>query len=185
MSGSVVKNHTLLEITEQSNATRKTTYRSLSGDYQPVLPVRLQVPLLHRYRDSTEGSSSSPTTVRRRSTSSPVLGDQLIDSEQFAGDSTDTDPVQGNLLRDLPEWLEDSTEKLVNEGLSASRDTPASTSRESDSEHPRKVVSGKTVFILTSRKTEIVRSARGQKSQGPRAEDVLAEPYLVQKILVT
>ena len=29
-------------------ATRKTMYRSLSQDYQPVLPVRLQVHLLHR-----------------------------------------------------------------------------------------------------------------------------------------
>ena len=41
-----------------------------------------------------------------------------------------------------------------------------------------------TVFILTSRRTEIARSARGPKSQGTRAEDVLAESYLVQKILV-
>ena len=39
-----------------------------------------------------------------------------------------------------------------------------------------------TVLIFTSRKTEIARSARGQKSQGPRAEDAMAEPYLVQKI---
>ena len=38
-----------------------------------------------------------------------------------------------------------------------------------------------TVFILTSRETGIARSARGPKSQGPRAEDVLAESYLVQK----
>ena len=37
-----------------------------------------------------------------------------------------------------------------------------------------------TVFLLTSRKTEIARSARGPKSQGPRAEDVLAESYLEQ-----
>ena len=41
-----------------------------------------------------------------------------------------------------------------------------------------------TVFILTSRKTEIARSARGSKSQGPRAEDALAESNLVLKILV-
>ena len=41
-----------------------------------------------------------------------------------------------------------------------------------------------TVFIVTSRKTEIARSVRGPKSQEPRAEDALAEPYLVQKILV-
>ena len=33
-------------------------------------------------------------------------------------------------------------------------------------------------------KTEIARSARGQKLQGPRAEDAMAEPYFVLKILV-
>ena len=42
-----------------------------------------------------------------------------------------------------------------------------------------------TVFKLTSLKTEIARSATGPKSQGPRAEDALTEPYLVQKMLVT
>ena len=41
-----------------------------------------------------------------------------------------------------------------------------------------------TVFILTSLKIEIARSVRGPKLQGPRAEDALAEPYLVQKFLV-
>ena len=40
-----------------------------------------------------------------------------------------------------------------------------------------------SVFIFTSRKTEIARFARGPKSQGRRAEDVLAESYFVQKIL--
>ena len=42
-----------------------------------------------------------------------------------------------------------------------------------------------TVFTLTSLKTEIARSARGPKSQGPHAEDAIVEPYFVQKILVT
>ena len=41
-----------------------------------------------------------------------------------------------------------------------------------------------TVFVLISLKTEIARSARGPTSQGPRAEDVLSESYLVLKILV-
>ena len=41
-----------------------------------------------------------------------------------------------------------------------------------------------TVLKLTSRKTEISRAARGPTSQGPRAEDAMAQPYLVQKILV-
>ena len=38
-----------------------------------------------------------------------------------------------------------------------------------------------TVSFLISSKTEIARSVRGPKLQGPRAEDALAEPYLVPK----
>ena len=34
-------------------------------------------------------------------------------------------------------------------------------------------------------KTEIASSVREPKVQGPRAEDAMAEPYFVQKILVT
>ena len=41
-----------------------------------------------------------------------------------------------------------------------------------------------TVLKLISLKNEIARSARGPKLQGPRAEDAMAEPYLVQKFLV-
>ena len=43
----------------------------------------------------------------------------------------------------------------------------------------------KTVSILTSLMTKIARSVRGPKLQEPRAEDVMAELYFVQKILVT
>ena len=42
-----------------------------------------------------------------------------------------------------------------------------------------------TVFILTSLKTEIARSVTGPKLQGPRGEGAMAEPYLVQNVLVT
>ena len=42
-----------------------------------------------------------------------------------------------------------------------------------------------TVFILISLKTEIARSVRGQKLQWPRAEDAMAEPYLVLNIFLT
>ena len=38
------------------------------------------------------------------------------------------------------------------------------------------------MFLLTSLKTEIARSVRGPQLQGPRAEDVMAEPYLSQTI---
>ena len=42
-----------------------------------------------------------------------------------------------------------------------------------------------TVSILIFLKTEITKSVTGPKLQLHRAEDALAEPYLVQKILVT
>ena len=42
-----------------------------------------------------------------------------------------------------------------------------------------------TMFILISLKTEIARSVKGPKLQGPQAEDAMAEPYLVLKNLVT
>ena len=42
-----------------------------------------------------------------------------------------------------------------------------------------------TVFILSSLMTEIARSVEGPKLQGLRAEDAMAEPYLVLKILVS
>ena len=65
-------------------------------------------------------------------------------------------------------------------------DSHASSSHGLSLEPMRSVDLGKhTVFILTSRKTEIARSAKGPKSQGRRAEDVLAESYFVQISVVT
>ena len=52
--------------------------------------------------------------------------------------------------------------------------------------HPRDVtIWVSTVLKLISLKTEIARSVRGPKLQGLHAEDALAEPYVVQKFLVT
>ena len=47
------------------------------------------------------------------------------------------------LLRNLPEWLGEFTEHLVEKRVPASRDTPESSSHESDPEPLRKVVTGK------------------------------------------
>ena len=94
--------------------------------------------------------------------------------------------VQGDLLRDLPEWSEELTENLEDEGMSASRDTPASTSHDSDSERPGKVISRKhEVFLLTSRKTEIAKYAREPTLQGLFAGNTLVKQYFEQKTLVT
>ena len=68
------------------------------------------------------------------------------------------------------------------------RDSHASSSHEPSLEPTptRSVDLGKhSVYTHFHRKTEIARSARRPKLQGPRAEDALAEPYFVQKFLVT
>ena len=75
---------------------------------------------------------------------------------------------------------------FVDDEVPEHRDSHASSSHEVSLPTPREVrIWVNTVFILISLKTEIARSVRGPKLQGPRAEDAMAEPYLVQKILVT
>ena len=88
------------------------------------------------------------------------------------------------LCSDIPEWLQEFRENLVDDRVPDSR---ASSSHELSLEHTstRSEDLGKTVFKFTSLRTEIARSVRGPKLQGPRAEDALAEPHVVQKILVT
>ena len=46
-------------------------------------------------------------------------------------------------MRDFPEWVEEFTDNLEDKEVPASRDTPANTSQDSDSEHPAEVVSKK------------------------------------------
>ena len=76
---------------------------------------------------------------------------------------------------EIPEWLPEFTENLVDDAVPEHRDSHAS------SFHEVSLQPTSTMLKLTSPKTEIARSARGPKLQGPRAEDALAELYLVLK----
>ena len=140
----MIKKPHLLKNGRKYNATRKTMYRSLSQDYQPPLPVRLEIHLQHRYRRTQQ---KTPRQVQRPCDVEVHAVEYWETScagfEQSKDENKDIDQVQGNLLRDLPEWLEDFTENLVDEGVSASRDTSASTSHESDPEPPLKGASRK------------------------------------------
>ena len=85
---------------------------------------------------------------------------------------------QGNpLCSDIPEWLREFRENLVDDRVPERRDSHASSSREPSSEPTpaRSVDLGKH----SSLKTESTRFVRGPKLQGPRAEDAVADPYLV------
>ena len=96
----------------------------------------------------------------------------------------DHDLERGDPLHsDVPELLQEFRENLVDDRVPECRDSHASSSHEPSLE-PTPARRVNTVFIFSSLKSEIARSARGPKSQGPGAEDALAEPYFVQKILV-
>ena len=91
----------------------------------------------------------------------------------------DTELVWRDLLRDLPEWLWEFTENLVDERVPAHGDAPTSSSQPL-----RKVVSGKHSIDAHSRRTEIAISAWGVKLQGLLAEDALVQSCPERKVLV-
>ena len=96
------------------------------------------------------------------------------------------------MLRDLPERLEEFTEKFEDDGVLASRDRPANTSHDSDSERPTKVAPRKhrtfTHFAKdrdceVCERTEIA-GAPGRKRTGDRItadHKVLSEGCVIRK----
>ena len=91
------------------------------------------------------------------------------------------------LYSEIPEWLQEFREDVVDDRVPEHGDSHASfLMNYLLSPRLREVrIWVKTVFILIHLRTEIARSVRGRKLQGPRAEDAMAEPYLVLKMLVT
>ena len=97
------------------------------------------------------------------------------------------DSGRAPLSSEIPEWLQEFREKLVDDRVPEPRDSHANLLKKYLwSPHPRDVrIWVSTVFILISLKTEIARSVRGPKLQGLRVEDAKAKPYLELTILVT
>ena len=89
--------------------------------------------------------------------------------------------VAGNCKGEgIPEWLEDFAENLGIAEVPALTDVLMTQIRNVLSKWHQ----GSTVFILTSQKTEIVKSASEPKSQGLLAEGELESQYVEQKSLV-
>ena len=151
-------------------------------------------------RQESHSSSSSST-----SSSSPTVGEIQI-REQKDGNSSDISPVpvsnsvddrsgqpeettieRGNSLNsEIPEWLPEFREHLVDDEIPLQGGSHASSSHEASLEPKRDVrIWVSTVFILISLQTEIAKSVKGPKLQGLHAEDAMAKPYLVLKNLVT
>ena len=90
------------------------------------------------------------------------------------------DSSRAPLSSEIPEWLQEFSENLVDDEIPEHGDSHASSCHEVSLEPGLA-----TVVKLISKKTEIARSASGPKLQGLRAEDAKAKPYLELTILVT
>ena len=81
------------------------------------------------------------------------------DPDEHKNKNTDNDKEQGNLLHDLPEWLEESTDHVVGGEASAVEEAQASSSHEPPHpEPPPKVVSGEAQHVYALPKRTKLRS---------------------------
>ena len=134
--------------------------------------------VVHIVQDSSS-TSSSPARLRRDDTHVHASGNRG-DPPKINQKGDNIQATRGR-LRDVPMWLEEFTENLEDTELPAL----ANISHDSDPERAFfKVASRSTVFALTSRKTDIAKSASEPKFQGPHAEDAMAKPYFEPQILV-
>ena len=108
-----------------------------------------------------------------------------VDDRSGQPDETAID--RGNSLdSEIPEWLQEFKEILVDDEIPVHGDSHASSSHEASLEptFKRREDLGKHSVYTHFPKTEMARSVKGPKLQGPHAEDALAKPYLEQKIFV-
>ena len=95
---------------------------------------------------------------------------------------------RGNPLNsEIPEWLQEFRENLVDDEIPMQGGSHASSSHEASLEpiFKRREDLGKHSVIHISLKTEIARSVKGPKLQGPHAEDAMTKSYLELKNLLT
>ena len=87
---------------------------------------------------------------------------------------------------EIPEWLQEFKENLVDDEIPLQGGSHASSSHEMSLEptFKRREDLCEHSVNTQSLKTEIARSVRGPKLQGPHAEDAMTEPYFMQKNLV-
>ena len=149
-----------IQIREREDAT--------NSDISPV-PVSNSVDDRSGQPDDETQANKNPTTNKKETTierSNPLCSDDL----------------------EIPEWLQEFRENLVDDEIPLHGGSHASSSHEASLEPTTKRdvrIWVNTMFILIFLKTEIARSASGPKLQGLRAEDAKAKPYLELTILVT
>ena len=117
---------------------------------------------------------------------SPVQVSTSVDDR--SGQPDETTIERGNpLYSEIPEWLQEFRENLVDDEIPVHGGSHASSSHEASLEPilKRREDLCKHSVYAHFLKTEIASSSRGPKLQEPHAEDAMAKPYLELKILAT
>ena len=144
-----------------------------------------------REREDLSGIDSHPVIVSSSHVEEMIeRGDPLLTKPPKIQNQIKTKtPEQNGATRCIPTSRSGckNSENLVDDRVPDHRDSHASSSHELSLEptSTRSVDWVNTVLKLISPKTEIARSVNGPKLQGHHAEDAMADPYLVRKILVT
>ena len=142
---------------------------------------------------SSSSSSSSPAVseiqIRERedginSDTSPVQVSTGVDDRSGQPDET-TIELGDPLESEIPEWLQEFRENLVDDEIPVHGGSHASSSHEASLEpvFKRREDLGKHSVYTHFLETEIAKSVKGPKLQGPRAEHAMAKPYLEPQIL--
>ena len=141
--GPVVRNHISSKMAGRSIATHQTAYHSLSLVYRQVLQLHLHVLLLHlHYRKAWPARSIQHQQEARILVMEYEETRHVDQQKPEHPNKNDNEGVRRDPLRDLPEWLEEFKEHLVDDSVPEHRDDSSST-HELPSEPRAKVVSGK------------------------------------------
>ena len=154
-SGSTVRNHISLKMVLENSATRKISYRSWFLVYLQLLQARLpQHPRLLQVRRLIDHSDHHPAIESGESVDWQAWWDPCTSetSEELLHEPTkipkpnkteDHEQVRGNPCSDIPEWLQEFRENLVDERVPGHRDSHASSSHDPSLEPMRSVDLGK------------------------------------------
>ena len=168
--------HNSWTMADEYSAARKTTYRSLSLIYRPVLPAQLHIHHQHRYHRTLFVSALRPATIRSESTCSQARGDL----------SPEPIKPKTQIKMKTPSRHGETCCVICQSGWNNAQEILWTKEFQYTRTHPRALLVSQlqsrwekwyrasTVFILTSRSTETATFARRPRWGGLLAENALA-----------
>ena len=168
---------------------KQESHSSSSSSSSPSSPTVGEIPV--REREDVINSDISPVPVSNSVDDRSGKPDETQANKIPKPNKKETTMERGNPLcsddSEIPEWLQEFRENLVDDEIPLQGGSHASSSHEASLEPTtkRREDLGEHSVFLISLKTKIARSASGPKLHGLRVEDAKAKPYLELTILVT